>query len=970
MRTTLVALVVVSICWSASAQTVTNQTSAQLTGDGPNAPMLAVPAGSVEPEVGLTPALSVKMPSSQAAHIFNLVMPSITIPYSGSVRQVEASWNGSPLFLIDPSGTGLNEEPHGFGSNIDFFKPLFSLAGKTAGTGTLDIRGYDAAHTLLSTVSIPNLILASEPAHVATSTIGAMSHPRIYLTPARMAVMQARGSGDIAKQRYEAQLQNFLDALHDIPDVLSPEFENRIYSSEDYVPLLGLAYQLNKTSNPSKAATCADAAKKLVMRIAHEYTNGTRAFSRDSGYDIRFALREMMLGYDWIYDSFTPAERTELLTVATNFVDWYTANGYANEVPLENYYAGYLQGITLTAAATAGDNADADRLFTLLRKKLREEMPTLNQRVAGGDWAEGWTYGWYTCTEFALVNTVLKDFGEDWSFDFDWIQHLPLSLTYTASPDFSAVRAFGDYSADYTDLASPSTLSVLSTTTADGAYAYRLYTSMAAAPINGFHETGDATFYEMVFASPQGTTANVANKPLSYLNSGTGRFFSRSSMTDTSSYWVSTENTGYSSSVSGHFGKSNGDTRLYHGGTCLVCPSAYQGNPFDGLAGTTKFSSYIVNGDEQGLSFSKNNQNLFYIEEDTFSAIGMRFESAYVTSRYDQDVVDPADPLDYLIREVVHLRPGTLIVRDLHRRRHSADTLVANWHLGPTTAVSNLGGGRYDISTLHITTFYPGGVTVSFADDDDLGNNKIGTLMKLDFASSTAPLELITVFSETLTASSYSGGVLTLSDGTPVTFGNGTVRVGNPPPAPGSLVATTDPSAASVSITWQPAAGATTYQIKRSDGGGDFQTISSNATSPYVDNTVTANVAYIYKVRAFNGAFSPFSNRDLATTVAFTDEPIVVAATPVRAAHLNELRSAVDLVRSAAGLPAGVYTNSPIVPNVTLIKAVHVTELRSQLNAALVTLGLPTPTYTDATLTIGASTIRKAHVADLRAAMR
>ncbi|MGZ4809034.1 MAG: hypothetical protein ACXV7D_06855 [Thermoanaerobaculia bacterium] len=967
---TIAMIALLAISWRASAQTVTNQTSAQLTGDGPDAPMLPIPPGAVEPEVGLTPALSVNLPSSQAPHIFNLVMPSVTIPYSGSIRQVEASWNGSPLFLIDPSGTGLNEEPHGFGSNIDFFKPYFSLAGKTPGAGTLEIRGYDASHTLLGTVSIPNLTLATEPAHVATSTIGAMSHPRIYLTPARMAVIQDRGAGDVARQRYDAQLQNFLDALADIPDVLSPEFENRIYSSEDYIPLLGLAYQLNKTSNPTKANTCADAAHRLVMRIADEYTNGTRTFSRDSGYDIRFAVREMMLGYDWIYDKLTPAERTELLTVCTNFVDWYTANGYANEVPLENYYAGYLQAITLTATATAGDNANADRLFTLLRKKLREEMPTLNQRVAGGDWAEGWNYGWYTCTEFALVNTVLNDFGEDWSFDFDWIQHLALSLTYTASPDFYSVHAFGDYSADYPDLVSPSTLSVLSTTTTDGAYAYRLYTSMNAAPINGFHEVGEATFYEMVFAAPEGTTASVANQPLSYLNTGSGRFFSRSSMTDLNSYWVSTENTGYSSSVSGHFGKSNGDTRLYHGGTCLVCPSAYQGNPFDGLAGTTKFSSYIVNGDEQGLSLSKNSQNLFYIEQETFSAIGMRFESGYVTSRYDQDVVDPADPLDYLIREVVHLRPGTLIVRDLHRRRHPADTLVANWHLGPTDAVQNLGSGKYKIGVLNVSTIYPGGVTVTFADDDDLGSNKIGTLMALSFASSTAPLELITVFSETLTVTGYTGGVLTLSDGTPVTFGNGTVRVGNSPPAPANLVATTDASAATVTITWQTSVGATSYQLARSDNGGAFQTLSSDATSPYVDNTVPPNTASIYKVRAFNGTFSPFSNRDLATTVAFTDDPIAATSTPVRGLHLNQLRAAVDLVRVAAGLPAGTYTDAPIVPNVTPVKAVHVTELRTQLGAALAALGLSAPTYTGSTLASGASIIRKAHIAELRAAVK
>jgi hypothetical protein len=49
--------------------------------------------------------------------------------------------------------------------------------------------------------------------------------------------------------------------------------------------------------------------------------------------------------------------------------------------------------------------------------------------------------------------------------------------------------------------------------------------------------------------------------------------------------------------------------------------------------------------------------------------------------------------------------------------------------------------------------------------------------MQLNFASSTSPLELVTVFSETLTAPSYANGVLTMSDGTRVTFANGTVTI-------------------------------------------------------------------------------------------------------------------------------------------------------------------------------------------------
>jgi hypothetical protein len=380
----------------------------------------------------------------------------------------------------------------------------------------------------------------------------------------------------------------------------------------------------------------------------------------------------------------------------------------------------------------------------------------MNQRLAGGDWAEGWTYGPYSALEFSLVNTLLRDLGEDWSADFDWLQTLPRSLTYMVAPDFSETRSYGGYSGNYPNKTSPALLAVLSSTTTDGPYASRLYTSMNANPNNDFADIPADRVYEMIFAklSPIGDPIAL---PLSYFNSGTGRWFSRSSLTDAGAYFVSAENTSYSYD---HYGYANGDVRLYHGAKCLVCPSAYRGPSFEGEAVTPAFSTFIVNGRNQDLSLSRNNQNLFAIEAGTFSAVGMRFESSWPTSRYDENIVDPANPLDFIIREVVHLRPGTLIVRDLHRRRHPTDTLSARFHIGL-------------VDKLNIA--FPTGT--NFVDDRDGGGNRIGTLMQVDFPSSTSILESVTVFSETLTVTSYTNGLLTLSDGTRVTFANGTVTV-------------------------------------------------------------------------------------------------------------------------------------------------------------------------------------------------
>jgi hypothetical protein len=477
-----------------------------------------------------------------------------------------------------------------------------------------------------------------------------------------------------------------------------------------------------------------------------------------------------MLAYDWMYDQFSASERALIVKTATRWIDWYhDTPGYAESWPVENYYAGYIQGITLTGVATAGDNADADRILALMRSKLANEMPVLNQRLAGGDWAEGWNYGPYSVTELTLVNALLRDLGEDWSADFDWLQALPLSLTLQVAPDFSETRSYGGYSGNYPNKTSPAALTVLSATTTFGSFAHMLYASMNANPNNDFADVPSDTFYEMIFDT-ESTPPPIAFF-LSYLNTGTGRFFSRSSMSDPNAYFVSAENVGYSYD---HYGYANGDVRLYHGDVCLVCPSAYRGPAFDGEAITPAFSTY--QGQESTQTVGRNNQNFSYIERGTFAAMAMRFESSWAVNRFDEGIVSPDDPFDYLIREIVHLRPGTLIVRDLHRRRHPTDPLAARFHLGSSVAVQNISGG-YRVGALNVSTIYPAGVSVVFSNDVDGGGNRIGTLMELQFASSTAPMELVTVFSETLTASNDSSGTLTLSDGTRVIFANSTVDV-------------------------------------------------------------------------------------------------------------------------------------------------------------------------------------------------
>jgi RHS repeat-associated protein len=141
--------------------------------------------------------------------------------------------------------------------------------------------------------------------------------------------------------------------------------------------------------------------------------------------------------------------------------------------------------------------------------------------------------------------------------------------------------------------------------------------------------------------------------------------------------------------------------------------------------------------------------------------------------------------------------------------------------------------------------------------------------------------------------------------------------------------------------------------------------------------------AHIQKVRlvcaanAQGNCTSVFSNIALGTAVSFptdptitsiADDPTGVSVTKVKAAHITELRTAVNAVRSLAGLAAGQWTNQTLTATVTVISADDVRDLRTKMDEALTALGIQTSNYDDQTLA-GApngTVIKKVHITQLR----
>ena len=195
-------------------------------------------------------------------------------------------------------------------------------------------------------------------------------------------------------------------------------------------------------------------------------------------------------------------------------------------------------------------------------------------------------------------------------------------------------------------------------------------------------------------------------------------------------------------------------------------------------------------------------------------------------------------------------------------------------------------------------------------------------------------------------------------------------------PAPTNLVASAG-SATSVSLTWTAPTGiVASYVIERrhSPTAPPLEITTGSGTPSFTDNSALIDTAYLYRVRAVfsGGGTSGYSNKDLATTVVFTDIPL--AGTVVKADHLKEARRAVNAVRTLAvpelGPSSWSYPDPVSSPpeQRRIIYLEDMQELRTNLNPALSALEIP-PLPDDPTLVRGLP-IKSTHIQDVRDKVR
>lgn len=124
-----------------------------------------------------------------------------------------------------------------------------------------------------------------------------------------------------------------------------------------------------------------------------------------------------------------------------------------------------------------------------------------------------------------------------------------------------------------------------------------------------------------------------------------------------------------------------------------------------------------------------------------------------------------------------------------------------------------------------------------------------------------------------------------------------------PPGAPSGLTANMNDSGTNVQINWTASldtSGIKAYQLDRSTDQKNWQTLTSNSVATsYIDNKVSFNSSYYYRLRVVDNA----GNKSAYASTALTTPPFAANVSPDQASTVND-----DSNNLAVTIPAGAIT--------------------------------------------------------------
>lgn len=657
-------------------------------------------------------------------------------------------------------------------------------------------------------------VLFSLLASVAAAQVSA-PHPRLILDSGLLASLRARATGNTPQwQALKTYCDSFIGGKVNYPDE-SPYPDRpdigQAYQGEGYWPaLLGeaLCYQTLKTANPSAAAPYGAKAVDILLKISLPFPGPhSEDPCTDNGYVIRFFGVLMGIGYDWLYELLTPAQRTQVYTTANKWVTtWETdsCSSFAYAHPQGNYFAGYFHAKAAIALATYGDNPSAPAQWDdWQNKQFRTAgnnpphigvLPYYQQHLTGGGWPEGFgNYGPLATLNMSLpiwetktaTGTDLVQAASPFTYPLDMAEYA-MHFTWPSRDYFDDRddnHANGDSSQPAPGTANAGMfihlLGIARYWNSPHANALQQYLNEVDAATGGFAIDEWEAF---LFRDPNGATAPLSSLPLSHFASGMNAVAARSDWT-TAATWMSFRAGPYVNNPgAGHELFDQGSLALVHGKIPLLVNGT--GWIVHEPGGNDDESNVLA--DDYG-DFNPNNvysgnrvlNNIFYVrnmsgaslvepfgqspnttEDDNVHTRVSNFEDGgsyvYTLATKLEDMYRPfaAGPgVATWSRQVVYLRPNRVVVYDRTQKgRADYDQYLAfNFPGAPTSAAAAAGTTRMNVSYAGnfagaMTSVLPAGATSKpFAMYPGAPSNKVWQL-QLRAPDASASQRWLTVF--------------------------------------------------------------------------------------------------------------------------------------------------------------------------------------------------------------------------------
>ena len=500
---------------------------------------------SIAPDIGVVTGNSVSVsPASTTAYVLTASNPfssstrtiSVTVQPVAAAVPVIGAFSVTPAFINPGGGATLNWAVSGADS-----VSISPGPGVVTGTSLAVSPPSTTLYTLTATNAngtASSLVLLG-----VASTGGAVSHPRVWLTPPLVAELSQRAAANDPawlKLRDDCDtLATFTVTPPDGPTYMDNTINGEYEFSGYFNPAvkLGLCYQVAKLIDGARAAQYGAKERQLLLALSDPVHHGEPTV--DSGYGIRFYVPALALAYDWTYDLLSPVERAQAYTEINRWVASYEATGFNRDFPQGNYFAGYYFAKAVGVLATEGDNPQAVAMWDDWLNRVHYGMvqPYYQQWLAGGGAPDGWNYGpveTLNMTRALLAASTAKgldllhdpnkpmsfpDGHARWMTHFTWPDRKTVNdrgLLYTSQPNRPSSDVSAEWATEFNGL--------LRGIGGDNAPIMQKFTG----EVRGF-STNSSNWVEFLYWNPGAPSADYTTGPLSYRTGGDGQAAMRSS---------------------------------------------------------------------------------------------------------------------------------------------------------------------------------------------------------------------------------------------------------------------------------------------------------------------------------------------------------------------------------------------------------------------------------------------------------